>query len=213
MKDDELRAAYARALAARTPASRSGCPTPDALAALVRREGPEAVRIDTLDHTMTCAACSEEFELLRAIDAGERRASGPKAYALRWQRPLALAIAASLVLAVGLGPGRDWLTGRDVDTMRSGDTGIIALFPEAGATIASDSIQFVWRRVAGATRYHVDLLNAEGEVRLGATTADTSIALAIPADLAPGGYRWWVRAELPGGEQRSGARALTVRRD
>ena len=213
MTDDELREAYARAMAARRTTSRTGCPRPDALVALVRREGPEATRLETLDHAMTCAACRQEFELLRAIEAGERRASGPTVRALRWQRPLALAIAASLVLAVGIGPARGWLTGRDVDTMRSGDTGVVALLPEGGATITSDSIEFTWRRANGASRYHVELLTADGDVRLGATTADTAIALAIPADLAPGAYRWWVRAELPGGEQRSAARGLTVRRD
>ena len=213
MTDDELRDAYARAMAARTSTTRTGCPRPDALVALVRREGPEATRLETLDHTMACAACRQEFELLRAIDAGESRASGPAVLPLRWQRPLALAIAASLVLAVGLGPARGWLTGRDVDTMRSADMGVVALLPEAGATIASDSIDFTWRRVNDATRYHVELLTADGDVRLGAITVDTTIALAIPADLAPGAYRWWVRAELPGGEQRSAARGLTVRRE
>src|SRR5688500_9109511 len=100
MTDDELRDAYARAMAARTSTTRTGCPRPDALVALVRRDGPEATRLETLDHTMACAACRQEFELLRAIDAGERRASGPAVLPFRWQRPLALAIAASLVLAV-----------------------------------------------------------------------------------------------------------------
>ncbi len=213
MTDDELRSAYARAMAARTPTARSACPSPEALAALVRREGAEATRLETLDHTMACAACRQEFELLRAIAAGEERASGPRVHPLRWQRPLALALAASLVLAVGLGPGRQWLTGGDVDTMRSADTGVVALLPESGATIASDSIEFAWRRMPGATRYHVDVLTTDGDVRLAATTADTTIALAIPADLATGTYRWWVRAELPGGEQRSDARPLTVRRE
>ena len=213
MTDEELRAAYARAMTKRTPATRSGCPGADALGALVRREGTEAARLETLDHTMACPACREEFELLRAIDAGERRTSGPKVSALRWQRPLALALAASLVLAVGLGPGRDWLANRDVDTMRSGDSGVIALLPEAGATIASDSIAFAWRRVEGAARYRVELLAPEGAVALTGATADTTLALAIPSELAPGDYRWWVRAELPGGEERSDARTLRLRRD
>ena len=213
MTDEELRAAYERAVSARTPGGRAGCPRPDALVALVQREGSEPTRLETLDHTMGCAACRQEFELLRAIHAGERRAAGPKVHPLGWHRPLMLAIAASLVLAVGLGPGREWLTGNDIDTMRSADTGVVALLPEAGATVASDSIEFAWRRVNGATRYHVELLTTGGEVRLAAATSDTSIALAIPADLVPGGYRWWVRAELPGGQQRSDARALTVRRD
>jgi hypothetical protein len=197
----------------RTPATRADCPSADALVALVRREGAEAARLETLDHTMACPACREEFELLRAIDAGQRHTSGPKVHALRWQRPLTLALAASLVLAVGLGPGRDWLTNRDVDTMRSGSVGVIALLPEAGASIASDSIEFAWRRVDGAARYRVELLAPGGTVALTGATADTTLALAIPSTLTPGDYRWWVRAELPAGEQRSDARAIRLRRD
>src|SRR5918911_1340273 len=118
MSEERLRELYARALEAREPAQREQCPPPEALLALARREGPEAERLATLDHVMACARCRPEFDLLRAIDsagAGEgeaRRAVPSPTRALarrrwtRWTMLVPLALAATLVLAVALGPGR-----------------------------------------------------------------------------------------------------------
>ena len=73
MIDDELlRTAYAVHL--RRDADRveaSVCPSPEALLALVRREGAEADRLAVLDHVMSCAHCRAEFDLLRAVLALE----------------------------------------------------------------------------------------------------------------------------------------------
>lgn len=213
MTDEELRAAYASAIRSPRSSDRAACPAPDALIALVNRQGPEAARLATLDHTMACAACLGDFELLRAIDAGERREAASTRRPMRWQRPVALALAASLVLAVGLGPGRDWLEDRSEDTMR-GDADVVdVLRPEAGASVAADSLDFAWRPVPGAIRYTVELLTPDGAVRLAGTTTDTTMTLrAPPGGIEAGAYRWWVRAELPGGERRSSARALNLRR-
>src|ERR671936_384188 len=115
MSEERLRELYARALEARAPADREQCPPPEALLALARREGPEAQRLETLDHVMSCARCRAEFDLLRAIEAagaGEGQArsetrSQPRAHARRrWTTFVPLALAATLVLAVALGPGR-----------------------------------------------------------------------------------------------------------
>ena len=211
MTDAELRAAYERTMTSPRSADRATCPSPDALIALVHRQGPEAARLATLDHTMACAACQREFELLRAIHAAERREGGAGRTFARWQRPLALALAASLVLAVGLGPGREWLGDRRSDTMRGDADAIVVLAPDAGATVTRDSMDFAWRSVAGAGRYTVELLTRDGAVRLSATTADTTLTLRGARDVVPGEYRWWVRAALPGGERRSEARAIILR--
>ena len=213
MNDDALRAAYTRAMAKPRSADRAGCPTPDALIAVVQRTGPEATRLATLDHTMRCAACQEEFELLRAIDAAGQRESGTVRRPLRWQRPLTLALAASLVLAIGLGPGRNWLADRQPDTVRGDASTVTVMRPDAGATVSGDTVALAWRPVAGGGRYTVEVLGSDGAVRLAETTTDTTLMLRGLTALAPGDYRWWVRAELPGGEQRSDARAITVRRE
>ena len=214
MTDEQLRAAYARAMASPRSAERTACPSPDALIALVQRQGSEAARLETLDHTMACAACQREFELLRAIDAAERNESGGSTRAFaRWQRPLALALAASLVLAIGLGPGRTWLADRQPDTMRGDPAGIDVVRPEAAVTVPRDSLDFVWRPVSGASRYTVELLTLAGAVRLSATTTDTTLILRGARDVDPGEYRWWVRAALPGGERRSQPRPVTLRQE
>ena len=213
MTDEQLRAAYARAMASPRSAERTACPSPDALIALVQRDGPEAARLETLDHAMACAACQREFELLRAIDAAERRDTGTTRSFARWQRPLALALAASLVLAIGLGPGRTWLADRQPDTMRGDPAGIDVVRPEAAVTVPRDSLDFVWRPVSGASRYTVELLTLAGAVRLSATTTDTTLILRGARDVDPGEYRWWVRAALPGGERRSQPRPVTLRQE
>ena len=215
MTDDELRTAYQRAMAARPPANRLHCPDPDTLLALVQRQGPESVRLETLDHTMSCPACRQDFELLRAIEAGERRESETEARMRmrRWQRPLALALAASLLLAVGVGPARDWWSARDPGTMRGDVTAFMLVGPEPDALVSPDSLRFTWRPVPGALRYTIELLTIEGAVRAARTTTDTSATLAGTQDTAAGEYRWWVRAELPGGERRSELRAVRIRRE
>ena len=213
MTDEQLRAAYARAMASPRSAERTACPNPDALIALVQRDGSEAARLETLDHAMACAACQREFELLRAIDAAERRDTGTTRSSARWQRPLALALAASLVLAIGLGPGRTWLADRQPDTMRGDPAGIDVVRPEAAVTVPRDSLDFVWRPVSGASRYTVELLTLAGAVRLSATTTDTTLTLRGARDVDPGEYRWWVRAALPGGERRSQPRPVTLRQE
>jgi hypothetical protein len=65
LTDARLRDLYARGL--HTPDERRGCPDADTMLALVRGEGAEEQRLATIDHVMSCEACSREFELLRAL--------------------------------------------------------------------------------------------------------------------------------------------------
>src|SRR3954462_314775 len=100
--DEALRAAYEPAL--RESAMRHGpdCPTENELLSAVRGEGEEAKRLRVLDHALKCPACRPELALLHAVSSGA--ASGvPSAMPdLSWRRWKPLALAASLVLAVGL---------------------------------------------------------------------------------------------------------------
>lgn len=213
MNDDRLREAYERILAARRPGDRAGCPPVDALLAVVEQRGPEAARLATLDHTMACAPCQQDFELLRAIHAAERREARATGRQRRWRAPAALALAAALLIAIGLGPGRAWLDDRGTDTMRGDTNAVVLLLPDASATAGGDSLRFAWRPVPETARYTVELLTLEGSVVLSATTTDTMAVLRGARDVAPGEYRWWVRAALPGGERRSEARPVTLRRE
>ena len=191
MSDERLRELYAAALAGR-PAERAH-PAAEALAALARREGSEAGRLATLDHVMSCAECRRDFDLLHTVErAGAEAGAASRGTARRgWFMPAALA--ASLLLAVGL--GRELLRRPD-DTARGGEAGAVALVKPGSAVPAGQPVTFVWRPVAGASRYELELLDGTGAVAASAATTDTSASLAVAGTLPPGEYRWWVRALL-----------------
>ena len=237
MTEARLRALYQHALAARGggDATRERCPSPEAMLALVRREGPEEERLATLDHVMSCDACRRELDLLRAIEAAgaetmrtsgaatasearprDRPAAAP-ASVIPWKRVVVpLALAASLLLAVGVGVrerfGRPDMPPPDVARGESGEVRLLA--PAAGASVAAGApVTFAWRPDPLARRYVLEVLDAGGRAVLADTTADTTVTLRDASRLTSGaGYRWWVRALGAGGAQRASAvRALSVR--
>lgn len=213
--DDRLRDAYARAVDARTVAQRAGCVAPEALLGLVRGEGRDAERLATLDHAMSCPACRDEFELLRALERSGAPEVQQAVEGIRWKRNLSMAIAASAILAIGIGPGRRLLDhGRD-DVMRSAGSAVTLVAPDDGASATSaggDSLTFVWRPVPDAERYVVELLSADGTSTLRAQTTDTTYRSVPDRPLDAGEYRWWVLAQAGDGtERRSDARRFIVR--
>lgn len=216
MTDERLRDAYEAAMAARRGPDRVNCPSPDLLQALVRREGPEAGRLATLDHAMSCTHCRSEFELLRAIEhagAGKREAAAPRRS--RWGVGVGIgaALAASLLVAVAVGPGRSMWDGTRDDVVRGDGNGLRLAAPSDGETVpARTPLTFAWHPERGAREYVVELLAPDGTAALTATTADSTASLAPAAPLPPGEYRWLVRARLADGtEQLSAARSLRIR--
>ncbi|HEX2781608.1 MAG TPA: hypothetical protein VHM30_19040 [Gemmatimonadaceae bacterium] len=214
LNDDQLRALYARATEARRDPSRASCPSPDALLALVRGEGREQARLEVLDHAMTCPDCRRDFELLRAIEAGRRADAGAAVQHIRWRRPIGVtlvaALAAALVFVAVLGPWQRWRRGSESDVLRGDSAEVVAIAPAADAS-GSGPFTFTWHPVPGARRYLLEVLTPEGAVRASRETADTTATLAA-TELGAGDYRWWVRAQLDGGERRSAARRLRVGR-
>lgn len=189
MSDERLRELYATAQAGRTAGEHAA---PEAIDALVRREGPEDARLATLDHVMSCAECRRDFDLLRAVEragvesgATPGRASGRRS----WFMPAALA--ASVLLAVGV--GRTILRSGGDDPTRGGGDAVELMHPGPEAP-AGDSLTFSWHAVPGASRYELELLDAGGGVAASAATTDTSASPASARALPPGDYRWWVRA-------------------
>jgi hypothetical protein len=208
MSDERLRELYASAVRGRSAAAAGEHSAPEALAALVSREGAEEARLATLDHVMGCAECRRDFDLLRALErAGvENGAAGKRTGRRSWFAPTALA--ASLVLAVGL--GRLWMTTED-DTTRGGDDSAVVLVAPATEAPAGDAVRFAWRAVSGASRYELELLDAGGSVAASAATTDTTAAPEAVRALPPGNYRWWVRAmTLDARSVRSGLRPLRL---
>ena len=208
MSDDRLRELYAIAQAGRPAGPGGEHPAPEAIAALVRREGPEEGRLATLDHVMSCADCRRDFDLLRAVErAGVESGAAGRSGRRAWLMPAALA--ASVLLAVGLGrtvlrPGGD-------DTTRGDDRGAVMLVQPGREARAGDSLTFPWRAGPGARRYEIDGLNASGGVVASAATTDTTFSFEAIRLLPPGDYRWWVRGTSPDARSlRSAIRPLRL---
>jgi hypothetical protein len=229
--DTRLRELYERRLGASDAGRRQRCASPEDMLALVRQQGTEEERLGTLDHVMACGDCIREFELLRSLEragvessaaeVGASQAateSGADVVPLRprpsWRRFAPLALAASVVLAVGVALFRgDGQPGMG-DVARGGEAAVTLLAP--GMEVAAGGgapLTFVWRPVAGTVRYELEVLEASGAAAFSATTADTVAAIPEPRRLTPGvEYRWWVRAVDAAGAQRaSEMRRLRVR--
>ncbi len=193
MNDAELRELYAQILARSGDVDREDCVTPEQLEDLVERRGPETARLEQLDHVMSCAACREEFELLRALAQGQ-----PQGKRRGNLRPLAVAAAlAMLVSATAIWQLRDAWQSPDVTR---GPQDVLLVAP-AGQQQPDQPLRFVWRPVEGAWEYQVVLTGSQGAVVLDTATPDTALAFATP--LEPGVYIWWVRARLDDGSERS----------
>jgi hypothetical protein len=210
VNEERLREIYAGAMASRgAKAGRTAaCPLPEAVLALIRREGSEDARLATLDHVMSCAECRSEFDLLRSIElAGATAGTDARPGLRRWLVPAALA--ASVLLAVVL--GRLALpTAPESEVVRSGSDGGVTLVAPPPESPAGSPMLFAWHPTPGADRYRLEVLTSEGEVALEAETADTAITLQSAAGLAPGDYKWWVGVSSAGTAARSALRPLRL---
>jgi hypothetical protein len=209
VNEQRLREIYAGAMASRSAKAGRGsaCPLPEAVLALIRREGSEDARLATLDHVMSCADCRSEFDLLRSIELAGAQAAGSRPGRRGWLMPAALA--ASLLFAVVI--GRLALpTAPDTDVVRSGPERGVTLVAPPPESPAGSPILFAWHPIPGAARYRLEVLTSGGEVALEAETADTAITLQGAADLAPGDYKWWVGASSGGTTERSALRPLRL---
>jgi hypothetical protein len=121
------------------------------------------------------------------------------------------ALAATLLVAVGL--GRLALkSSSDDELVRSGDErGAVTLLSPANEVQAGTTVLFAWRPVPDARRYHLEVLNASGEVALEAETTDTSINSEVARQLAAGDYQWWVTALVSPASRRSELRPLRIK--
>jgi hypothetical protein len=170
---DRLRAAYASMVQAGRPADRARCASPEALLETVERAGTEEDRLRVLDHVMSCAACREEFDLLRT-SAQAAVAAGGSAH---WShRPAVrfLAVAASLVMVAGLGTYFRRMETQSASVLRGSQS--FTLHParrlQAGGTALS------WRPVPGRVRYDLAVIDDAGRSVVETRLADTLYVLA-----------------------------------
>jgi hypothetical protein len=218
MTDERLRELYESAVDARTSGTRAECPDPERLLALARREGSEDERLRTLDHAMSCGECMRELALLRAIEqAGAgglgSRATAPRAASFSWRRAVPLALAASVVLAVGISLRQRTTDVRSDDVERGGGPASLVVHGASDLTVRQgDTLTFAWRPIPGASRYLVEVLDDAGRAVMTQPSSDTLLVLRDLAALTPGReYRWWVRTDDAGaGQARSALGRLRI---
>jgi len=188
MTDSQLRDIYTRSLT-----KRAECPSPDALEALVTRAGTEESRLATLDHVMSCVACKQDFELLRAIHAAEQvnTQARPRRSVTPWLAAAVVLVAAGTLTVTELK--------RPNPTRGSSPSSDIAL---VGAMNGS----LVWRAIPDAVRYDVEIVDASGVTIFHASVASAAdTTAALPTTLPSGSLSWWVRATLRDGSERRSA--------
>jgi hypothetical protein len=213
LTDEGLREAYERTLDARRVGRRESCVAPEAMLSLLRQEGTEEGRLETLDHVMGCGACRSEFELLRSIEeagAGPVERQRPAILGIPRRLGLPLALAASVVLLVTVGPRLRSPAGADVER---GTTDSVTPLEPPAEIAAGAPPRFVWTSVPGAQSYELEVLDEQGTVVWATKTSETSVTLPASVRLVPGkSYRWWVRATTASGNQRASAvQSLRIR--
>ncbi|MEP6834276.1 MAG: hypothetical protein ABJB74_12845 [Gemmatimonas sp.] len=223
MSDDRLRAIYNARVASTAPGNRADCPSPDELQRLAQSgAGGSTTNLKLLDHVFGCAYCRAEFALLCAVQTATETGEGvlparAKASA-RWFTGPRLAIAAALLVAIGIGgaalrrsSSNDSSSAVRGSTEDASDVVIVA--PAKNAKFTLDA-QFVWRRVAGAVTYEIQLLDTAGVVLGTHVTADTTFVPGADerATLsAAKQFDWFVVARrADGNERRSAVLRATV---
>jgi len=146
------------------------------------------------------------------------RDGAPRDGAPWWTRPGVTAAGAALLGAVLLGGGlwQAWHASPnavDAETLRAAAVAADRIALVGADVTAGDGARLTWRSVPGATRYHVEVLDAAGDVVFAAGTPDTTLALpdsVRPRASAP--YEWSVRARTAdGGTRRSAPGRLLAR--
>jgi hypothetical protein len=211
--DERLKQLYARRVAERDRPGSPGCTSPEAILGLVRREGSEEERLATLDHVMSCAACHREYEWLAAVDRAVVEAEPAAAARRSWEFLRPLALAASVLVAVGAVLVVRRMVTQGPEPIRGNGVDIVLVAP-AEEVSAAHPIAFVWRPLAGVRRYVIEVQRADGSVAFTETTADTALTLREPSGVLPESeYRWWVRELTDGSEPRASSyRTLRLRR-
>jgi hypothetical protein len=202
---ERLQKLYGGRVAART--GNEPHASPDAILAVVTREGSEDERLATLEHVMACAECHREYQWLTAVNEAGLEAEGSAAASPRrpWWRGAPMAMAASLLVAVGAAVVLSGVL-RTGDDRERGASGDIALAGPGERVSGGGPITFAWHAAPGVSRYVLEIQRADGSVALADTTADTSATVIDASRLRPDSvYRWWVREATDGSEPRSSA--------
>ena len=233
MSTNPLRDAYSAHLKATAPSDRQPCPSPETLQALAERRASSDVSGETdrrvLEHVLSCDHCRQDFALLRtavggALQAGLLEPATSTRAARTWWSGPRLLVAASAIVAVGLG-GEAWRrshAGNQPDRVVRDDSSDITIITPA-ATASTDEVRatslrpFVWRTVPDANAYTIELLDTTGVVLVTRTTADTTMSLTdaeLARVVAATAFDWVVIARrMDDNERRSALIRVRVQRE
>lgn len=193
MNEEDLVRLYQRS-GTRRDEHRADCVPPEALLDVVEHRGPEAARLETINHAMACADCREELELLRATRIVRDRSRLPR---------FGFALAASLVLAAGLG---FYTFGRQRAASSVDDAGGVTRSGSDDVQLVTTGIvsaqmpNLVWHSTTGAASYVVELRRENGMLLTRGTTTDTVFAVPDSVRAGPDSDAYWaVTARLSDG--------------
>lgn len=137
-------------------------------------------------HFFGCDRC---WALVRG--GNELRAARGGATAPRRPRVWAMALAAAVVGAVGVGLWRDSRRTEPAVTPASLERGGPATALVLGAATEAGRLAAHWSRVPGAATYRVRFFGADGSVLLSRETPDTALTVARDSLGGPGGSLLW----------------------
>ena len=189
--DERLRLAYSASVEAR--AATGSHPEPEALVAVVERSGSEAVRLEVLDHVMSCGVCRRELDLVRA----SLTAAGLPKQRTWFRSPSVglMALAAMLLIVAGV---RLFMASTDIEAgprLRGGSA--VSTYP--ARWLPSGAAGLAWRPVDDAASYRVEVIDEAGTAVADSTVRDTSFVLSDALVRNRRGLSWSVTATLGDG--------------
>jgi hypothetical protein len=201
--DARLQSAYRRLTADESRSAEAPDVSPETLQQLAEGTYLGADRDELLERALAHDSTARElafFMDLRAANA-QRVAAAP------W-RGWALAATVLIVVISGI---RWFGTSASEEPLRSSESTVTVVQPREGAAVEGSTI-FMWRAVAGASRYLVEVIREDGTLTASTTTADTSATLALTPLTPRERLSWWVTATLSDGTtRRSAAASLRAR--
>lgn len=189
--DERLRLAYSASLEAR--GATGSHPEPEALAAVAERSGSEAVRLEVLDHVMSCSACRHDLDLIRA----SLTAAGLPRQPTWFRSPSVglIALAAMLLIVAGV---RLFMASTDIESgprLRGGSA--VSTYP--ARWLPTGDAGLAWRPVDDAANYRLEVIDEAGAAVVDSTVRDTSFALSESLVRNRRGLSWSVTATLGDG--------------
>jgi hypothetical protein len=214
MNEDELRRSYAALRRERAQRPASERPSAETIRQALDGELSDTERETVLDQALASGA-SAELAMLQAAQGAARVASrveSPSTAPTTTRRWWPVAAAAALVLAVGVPIATRAPNDPDPLRFRSGANAATAqlMTPASGAVLAADQ-RFVWSAVPRATRYALELLDANGGTIAEMVTMDTTAALTASITEADRARitGWWVTATTLDGRRARSELRLT----